>query len=158
MLREILINVAQKEKRVALLEDKTLQEFYIEREDSRGIFGNIYKGKVKTIMPGMGAAFVDLGLKKDGFLYVSDIVALPTEYGEINSASLRQRPGGKRGKKEDRHPAVLVRLDLAGRAELVSERLAARVDLALARRARLELRVPARPDDDRHALRARAAG
>ena len=102
MPREILINVAEKEKRVALLEDKTLQEFYIEREDSRGIFGNIYKGKVKTIIPGMGAAFVDLGLKKDGFLYVSDIVALPTEYGEINSASLRQRPGGERGKKKRR--------------------------------------------------------
>jgi len=101
MLREILINVAEKEKRVALLEDKTLQEFYIEREDSRGIFGNIYKGKVKTIIPGMGAAFVDLGLKKDGFLYVSDIVALPTEYGEISSVSLRQGLGGERGKEED---------------------------------------------------------
>ncbi len=101
MLREILINVAQKEKRVALLENKTLQEFYIEREDSRGIFGNIYKGKVKTIIPGMGAAFVDLGLKKDGFLYVSDIVALPTEYGEISSVPLRQGPGGERGKKEE---------------------------------------------------------
>ena len=100
MLREILINVAEKEKRVALLEDKTLQEFYIEREDSRGIFGNIYKGKVKTIIPGMGAAFVDLGLKKDGFLYVSDIVALPTEYGEISSVPLRQGSGGERGKED----------------------------------------------------------
>ena len=101
MVKEILINVAQKEKRVAILEDKTLQEFYIEREDSRGIFGNIYKGKVKTIIPGMGAAFVDLGLKKDGFLYVSDIVALPSEYGENSSVPLRQGPGGERGREED---------------------------------------------------------
>ncbi|MEA3328242.1 MAG: Rne/Rng family ribonuclease [Candidatus Omnitrophota bacterium] len=87
MLKEILVNADNKEKRIALLEDKTLEEFYIEREESKGIFGNIYKGKVKTIVPGMGAAFVNLGLKKDGFLYVSDALSLPEEYKEPGQAA-----------------------------------------------------------------------
>ncbi|MEA3560687.1 MAG: Rne/Rng family ribonuclease [Candidatus Omnitrophota bacterium] len=87
MLKEILINIDNKEKRVALLEDKRLEEFYIERDSSRGIFGNIYKGKVKTIIPGIEAAFVDLGLKKDGFLYIADAVSLPEEYKEAGQAA-----------------------------------------------------------------------
>lgn len=60
------------EVRVALLEDNSLAEFYLEREERRGIAGNIYKGKVTRVLPGMQAAFVDIGLEKAGFLHVSD--------------------------------------------------------------------------------------
>jgi len=70
--REIVINASALEVRVALLEDSSLAEFYLERNAHRGLVGNIYKGKVTRVLPGMQAAFVDIGLEKAGFLHVSD--------------------------------------------------------------------------------------
>ena len=70
---EILINITPQETRVAIIENGTLQEVSIERQSSRGIVGNIYQGKVNRVLPGMEAAFVDIGLEKAGFLHVSDI-------------------------------------------------------------------------------------
>ena len=70
---EILINITPQETRVAIVENGALQEVCIERQRSRGIVGNIYKGKVNRVLPGMEAAFVDIGLEKAGFLHVSDI-------------------------------------------------------------------------------------
>src|SRR3990170_3610263 len=77
MKKEILMSLEVNEKRVAILEDGKLEEFFIERADAYKMFGNIYKGKVKSIVPGIGAAFIDLGTKKDGFLYVADAVESP---------------------------------------------------------------------------------
>lgn len=74
MKREIIINGSPLEVRVALLEDKTLSEFYLERGQHHGLAGNIYKGKVMRVLPGMQAAFVDIGLVKAGFLHVSDFL------------------------------------------------------------------------------------
>jgi len=71
---EILINITPQETRVAIVENGSLQEVSIERERSRGIVGNIYKGKVNRVLPGMEAAFVDIGLEKAGFLHVSDAI------------------------------------------------------------------------------------
>ncbi len=79
MKRDILISLDANEKQVAILEDGRLEEFYIERADADRLFGNIYKGRVKTVIPGMGAAFVDLGTKKDGFLYVTDALKSPLD-------------------------------------------------------------------------------
>jgi len=73
MSEEILINVTPRETRVALVENGVLQEVYIERERKRGIVGNIYKGKVSRVLPGMQAAFVDIGLDRAAFLHASDI-------------------------------------------------------------------------------------
>src|SRR5512136_312806 len=73
MANELIINVTHQEARVALLEEKVLSELYIERTKDRGIIGNIYKGKVVKVLPGMQAAFVDIGLEKAAFLYVSDV-------------------------------------------------------------------------------------
>ena len=70
---EILLNVTPQETRVAIVENGALQEVCVERERSRGIVGNIYKGKINRVLPGMEAAFVDIGLEKAGFLHVSDI-------------------------------------------------------------------------------------
>jgi ribonuclease G len=70
--REIVINASAMEVRVALLEDGELAEFYLERNVHKGLAGNIYKGKVTRVLPGMQAAFVDIGLEKAGFLHVSD--------------------------------------------------------------------------------------
>jgi len=70
---EILVNITPQETRVAIVENGALQEVSIERQSSRGIVGNIYKGRVNRVLPGMEAAFVDIGLEKAGFLHVSDI-------------------------------------------------------------------------------------
>lgn len=71
---EILINVTPRETRVAIIENGVLQELHLERESSRGHVGNIYKGKVVRVLPGMQAAFVDIGLDKNGFLHAADII------------------------------------------------------------------------------------
>ncbi len=71
---ELLINVTPTEARVALVEHGVLQEVHIERRMKRGLVGNIYKGKVSRVLPGMQAAFVDIGLDKAAFLHASDIV------------------------------------------------------------------------------------
>ncbi len=74
MKREILINACNLEVRVAAVEDNSLAEFYLERNQQRSLVGNIYKGKVTRVLPGMQAAFVDIGLEKAGFLHVSDFL------------------------------------------------------------------------------------
>jgi Rne/Rng family ribonuclease len=83
MANELIINATPQETRVALLEDRVLAEIYIERTKDRGIVGNIYKGKVVKVLPGMQAAFVDVGLGKAAFLYVSDVYGRVEDYEEI---------------------------------------------------------------------------
>ena len=73
MSQEILINVTPHETRAALLEDGVLQEIYLERASRRGIVGNLYKGRVSRVLPGMQAAFIDIGLQRTAFLHASDI-------------------------------------------------------------------------------------
>jgi ribonuclease G len=72
--RELVISVDVAEQRVAVLEDDQVAEVYLERDESRSIAGNIYKGTVDNVLPGMEAAFVEIGLEKNGFLYVDEIV------------------------------------------------------------------------------------
>ncbi|MGA8276823.1 MAG: ribonuclease G [Rhodanobacteraceae bacterium] len=74
MSEEILINVTPRETRVALVENGMLQEVHVERASRRGYVGNIYKGRVNRVLPGMQAAFVDIGLERAAFLHASDIV------------------------------------------------------------------------------------
>lgn len=74
MSEEILINVTPQETRVAVVENGVLQEMYVERTLKRGLVGNIYKGRVSRVLPGMQAAFVDTGLERTGFLHIADIV------------------------------------------------------------------------------------
>ena len=72
--RELLISVDVGEQRVAVLEDDRVAEVYLERPERRSIAGNIYLGTVDNVLPGMEAAFVEIGLEKNGFLYVDEIV------------------------------------------------------------------------------------
>ncbi len=74
MSTELLVNVTPSETRVALVEQGILQEVHIERLAKRGLVGNIYKGKISRVLPGMQAAFVDIGMEKAAFLHASDIV------------------------------------------------------------------------------------
>jgi ribonuclease G len=78
MNKEMIISSTPHETRVAILEDDHVVEVFIEREHSRGVVGNVYKGRVSKVLPGMQSAFVDLGLERDAFLYVTDVIS-PTE-------------------------------------------------------------------------------
>jgi ribonuclease G len=73
MTRDIIVSSTPHETKVALLEDGVVSELFVEREANRGIVGNIYKGRVTRVLPGMQSAFVELGLARDGFLYVDDV-------------------------------------------------------------------------------------
>ncbi len=81
MSEEILVNVTPRETRVAVVENGMLQELHIERGWSRGVVGNIYKGRVQRVMPGMQAAFVDIGLDRAAFLHANDILRSATARG-----------------------------------------------------------------------------
>jgi len=83
MIKEMIVNSSALETKIALLEDDQLAELYIERNWSRGILGNIYKGKVTKVLPGMQSAFVNIGLEKDAFLYVSDFIEDTEEYDKV---------------------------------------------------------------------------
>src|SRR5919199_6956796 len=77
----LVINAAGRETRGALVENGHIAEFYLERKKDKGIVGNIYKGRVVRVLPGMQAAFVDIGEEKAAFLYVSDVFYDP-EFSE----------------------------------------------------------------------------
>ncbi|MBU1006827.1 MAG: Rne/Rng family ribonuclease [Candidatus Omnitrophica bacterium] len=85
MQKEILINVESQEKRVAVVEGGVLQDYYIERPSEVMLVGNIYKGIVNSIVSGIGAAFVDIGQGKNGFLYVADMMAPSREFDVLDN-------------------------------------------------------------------------
>src|SRR6476661_3008313 len=97
MKKTILVSAERGETRVAVLESKTkggkpsVAELYIERRGRRSIVGNVYKGRVDNVLAGMEAAFVDIGLEKNGFLHVDEIV---TEDGHSQRGRGRGRGGG----------------------------------------------------------------
>ena len=117
MAKEICISSTPHETRLAILEDDQLSEIYYERENEYTLAGSIYKGKVTRVLPGMQSAFVDVGLERDAFLYVTDFLEMedPEDTEEVERAAttgtpIRQQPaqqaqpareGGRRG-GEDR--------------------------------------------------------
>ncbi len=106
MTTEILISSDPWENRVAILEDGTLAELYIEREER--VIGSIYKGKVQNVLPGMGAAFVDIGLGRNAFLYVDDINKQPLNIGDVEIT--RGHSGFTISEKVKRGDEVLVQI------------------------------------------------
>ena len=90
MIKEMIVSSTALETKVAILEDDQLAELYIERNRSRGILGNTYKGKVTKVLPGMQSAFVNIGLEKDAFLYVSDFVEESEECDQVITAAEEQ--------------------------------------------------------------------
>ena len=102
MTKEMIISSSAHETRVAILEEDQVAEIFIERERSRGVVGNLYKGRVSKVLPGMQSAFIDLGLERDGFLYVTDVIAPSEEFDrfeteEDDSASRGANPSGSPG-------------------------------------------------------------
>ncbi|HOE18989.1 MAG TPA: Rne/Rng family ribonuclease [Syntrophorhabdaceae bacterium] len=88
MASELIINVTFNEKRIAFLENGVLVEFFIEKKNDNSMVGSIYKGKVVRIVPGMDAAFIDIGLEKSAFLYVGDIILDRLMYEEYEDSGL----------------------------------------------------------------------
>ena len=86
MTKEMIISSNDHETRVAILEDDLVAELFVERERQRGVVGNIYKGRVSKVLPGMQSAFVDIGLERDGFLYVSDVAQTVDELDRLEAA------------------------------------------------------------------------
>lgn len=87
MSSEILINVTPSETRAAVVENGVLQDVFIERSESRGLVGNIYQGKVCRVLPGMQAAFVEIGFSRAAFLHASDISIPKGQSGDLKEAS-----------------------------------------------------------------------
>jgi ribonuclease G len=85
MNKEMIISSSDHETRVAILEDDQVVEVFIEREQHRGVVGNIYKGRVSKVLPGMQSSFVDIGLERDAFLYVSEVVNTVEEFERLES-------------------------------------------------------------------------
>ena len=103
MTKELVINTTSHETRVALLESGHIAELYIERSRERGIVGNIYQGRVIRVLPGMQAAFVDIGLEKAAFLYVADVLdEMEAVEQFVEGASQHAKPS--EGGDDDRPP------------------------------------------------------
>ena len=92
MSEEILINVTPQETRVAVVENGVLQEVHIERSLKRGLVGNIFKGRISRVLPGMQAEFIDIGLERTGFLHTSDIVGEHNENGSEHIETEQLQP------------------------------------------------------------------
>jgi ribonuclease G len=118
MSKLILINSTPEETRVALVENQALAEMHIERARDRGIVGNIYKGKVVRVLPGMQAAFVDIGLAKAGFLHVSDFYPGVADLPLIDAELLDREIGDEEaGGEETSADATTESLDAPALAE-----------------------------------------
>src|SRR5690242_14996684 len=83
MNKEMIISSDPHETRVAILEDDQVVEVFIERENQRGVVGNIYKGGVSKVLAGMQSSFVDIGLERDAFLYVSEVINTLAEFEKL---------------------------------------------------------------------------
>jgi ribonuclease G len=85
MQKEMIVASNGHETMVAILEDDQVAEVFVERERHRGVVGNVYKGRVSKVLPGMQSSFIDLGLERDGFLYVADVVDTMEEFDKLES-------------------------------------------------------------------------
>jgi ribonuclease G len=90
MNKEMIISSGDHETRVAILEDDQVVEVFIERENQRGVVGNIYKGRVNKVLPGMQSSFIDVGLERDAFLYVSEVVDTAEELERLEAGDEEQ--------------------------------------------------------------------
>src|ERR1019366_889517 len=83
MNKEMIVSSNGHETTVAILEDDLAAEIFVERERHRGVVGNVYKGRVSKVLPGMQSSFIDIGLERDGFLYVADVIDTLDEFDKL---------------------------------------------------------------------------
>ncbi|HWN98641.1 MAG TPA: Rne/Rng family ribonuclease [Blastocatellia bacterium] len=174
MAKELIISANVHEKKVAIVEDGLVTEFYVERRDeNQGVVGNLYKGRVMKVLPGMQSAFVDIGLDRDAFLYVSDFTEFLEEEDEIDfkpgDELLPQQPAERpddRGRRDPRRrpePIVAGGGPAPGRpreAELGTAERTVRIEDAVEQLAEIatEKLIPPPPADEPGEPRAEALG
>ena len=126
MSKEMIISVNGREKKIAILDNGRVSEFYIERgdEENSGIVGNIYKGRVQRVLPGMQSAFVEIGLERDAFLYVSDFFDEEEEIERIVMEKGKKTPEAEREAKEQIEKARVEREKQMESAQEIAEPLA----------------------------------
>jgi len=106
MNKEMIVSSNGHETMVAILEDDLVAEIFVERERHRGVVGNVYKGRVSKVLPGMQSSFIDLGLERDGFLYVADVIDTLVEFDKLagddddDAAGASGNGGGSKGRPE----------------------------------------------------------
>jgi ribonuclease G len=115
MGKEILVNVANRETRIAVLDDNQLVELRVEREEP--VVGNIYKGRVENVLPGMDAAFVDIGLERNAFLYVADILPGYVDSGDDDSDAKAEEASEEADERADAQAAAEAALEAEAAAE-----------------------------------------
>src|SRR5690348_3044227 len=96
MTRELFVSSTPHETKVGMVEDDQLAEVYLERENEYTLAGSIYKGRVTRVLPGMQSAFVDIGLERDAFLYVSDFMELENTDEELDDVPATPMPQERR--------------------------------------------------------------
>src|SRR6266850_2523168 len=101
MTKEMIVSSNGHETMVAILEDDLVAEIFVERERHRGVVGNVYKGRVSKVLPGMQSSFIDLGLERDGFLYVADVIDTLDEFDKL-AGDDEEEGGGSKGRGNDR--------------------------------------------------------
>src|SRR5215468_5746203 len=102
MTKEMIVSTNGHETRVAILEEDLVAEIFVERERQRGVVGNVYKGRVSKVLPGMQSSFIDIGLERDGFLYVADVVDTIDEFDKLASDDEEENGGGRKDRGEAR--------------------------------------------------------
>ncbi len=143
MPKELIVSVNGREKKIAIIENERVTEFYIERgEENQGIVGNIYKGRVMRVLPGMQSAFVDIGLERDAFLYVSDFFDEEEEFERIVIDKTRkgEAVGAARAAAEHIEQA---RLEREHRIEATQERVTPLLDAEQSQVGATAIEVPA---------------
>src|SRR5882724_7895721 len=102
MQKEMIVSSNGHETMVAILEDDLVAEVFVERERHRGVVGNVYKGRVSKVLPGMQSSFIDIGLERDGFLYVAEVIDTLEEFNKLASDDDDDEQKGSGGRKDAR--------------------------------------------------------
>src|SRR5437879_8994426 len=102
MTKEMIISSNGHETMVAILEDDLVAEIFIERERQRGVAGNVYKGRVSKVLPGMQSSFIDVGLERDGFLYVAEVIDTLEEFEKLEAGDEDDKGGAPRDRERER--------------------------------------------------------
>src|ERR1043166_4739730 len=110
MTKEMIISSNGHETQGAILEDDLVAEVFVERERQRGVVGNVYKGRVSKVLPGMQSSFIDLGLERDGFLYVSEVIDTLEEFDKLAGDDEDEGGGGAKVRDRDKPPPKIEEL------------------------------------------------
>src|SRR6201988_2183045 len=110
MIKEMIVSSSGHETMVAILEEDLVAEIFVERERQRGIAGNVYKGRVSKVLPGMQSSFIDVGLERDGFLYVAEVIDTLEEFEKLEAGDEDDKGGvaSQRPPRDEPRPQVKI--------------------------------------------------